>query len=148
MKRFLPVVAFAVLAGCLQTPDAVTSTSAAPAMGTALIAPEQAAALFAKACIEKRPGFSGIEQALANEPLQRSASTGTLFHQRYNLSFNTSKDRCSMVFGTKLSDDAVISGLARGTSAAVSLASMPSNLEITSKTGPDGLSYFRMVLPG
>lgn len=53
-----------------------------------------------------------------------------------------------MIFGTDKPSGGIASDLAAGTLSVVPSADVPRNIDITSNPGPDGLRYFRMVLPG
>lgn len=135
------------MVGCVDTPATIAvSPTAGP--GPTLIEPEKAGALFAKACVNTSPRFSGIKTVLADGSFLQNAATKTYYSQTFNLSFNANKDRCSMVFRAGLPDAEVISGLARGTNSIVSAGDLPRNIAVTSSQAADGGTYFRMVLPG
>jgi len=146
MRSAVLAALFAGLSGiaCAQT-GILQSPSAAP--GTSLIAPAAAGSMFALACIQTRPQFEGAAMALSSEPVMQSSTTGTVFHQVFNLSFNADRERCSMVFAYSGSIDSVIDGLARGTASVVPPAQVPRTIDVSSFEGPDGLRYVRMALP-
>ena len=76
-------------------------TLAEAAPGTAPISLERARAVFSSLCIAGRGSRTTTEKAAAEAGFVKSASTGTYYHPRDNLSVKLIDGDCSMVFASQ-----------------------------------------------
>jgi hypothetical protein len=105
-RMALTLAAFAALAACQPASPAVPSgaqtirTSAEAAPGTAPISIDRARAVFSSLCIAGLGSRTTTEKAAAEGGFVKSASTGTYYHPRDNLSVKLIDGDCSMVFAS------------------------------------------------
>lgn len=106
--------------------------------------PAAAGALFAQACIQQLPAFSGTAAALANQPVTQREASGIYYHNDQNISVrllaSSTGPACQMTFGTNVARDVAVNTFFSAASAAAPGAQADIVQDVT--RGVDGLLYF------
>jgi hypothetical protein len=130
-----------IVVACSTVPQTIPES---PAAGPreALIQPYDAGVIFADTCLIRGSSFEDALEGLRVHNVTRNSTTGTYYHNEFNLSVRVTPKECSLVFATREDKSDVILGLAKGTVSMI--PTPPPSISVTSRDLPDGNTYFRL----